>query len=105
MLAHSSAPARSWRDRTCRSSLPRPAMAGVTGQLEPLPGMTCGVWQMRPESTGHVRACSPDPQAPPAIQPNYLMAAEDRRAAVEGLRWARRLLSTEALAPWLGPEI
>ena len=77
---------------------------GVTGQLEPLPGMTCGVWQMRPESTGHVRACSPDPQAPPAIQPNYLMAAEDRRAAVEGLRWARRLLSTEALAPWRGPE-
>lgn len=77
---------------------------GVTGRLEPLPGMTCGVWQMRPESTGHVRARSPDPEEPPAIQPNYLTAAEDCLAAVDGLRWARRLLAAEALAPWCGPE-
>ena len=59
---------------------------------------------MRPESTGHVRARSPDPEEPPAIQPNYLTAAEDCLAAVDGLRWARRLLAAEALAPWCGPE-
>lgn len=29
---------------------------GVIGELEPLPGMTTGSWQMRPESRGYVRA-------------------------------------------------
>jgi choline dehydrogenase len=33
-----------------------------------------------------------------------MTAAADRRAAVDGLRWARRLLATEALGPWSGPE-
>ena len=76
----------------------------VTGGLEPLPGMTCGVWQMRPESRGYVRARSPDPDDSPAIQPNYLAAEEDRRTAIAGLRWARRLLATDALAPYRGGE-
>ena len=77
---------------------------GVTGALQRTPGMTIGVWQMRPESRGHVRARSPDPGAAPAIQPNYLAAPEDRAAAVAGLRWARRLMATRALAPFRGPE-
>jgi choline dehydrogenase len=77
---------------------------GVAGRLEVLPGMTCGVWQMRPESRGYVRARSPDPTEAPAIQPNYLAASTDRRAAVDGLRWARRLLATEALTPFRGAE-
>jgi choline dehydrogenase len=76
----------------------------VTGRLEPHPGMTCGVWQLRPESIGHVRARSADPDQAPAIQPNYLTAAEDCRAAIEGLRWARRLLGTKALEAWCCPE-
>ena len=73
---------------------------GVTGQLQDVPGMTIGVWQCRPESRGFVRARATDPRQPPAIQPNYLMAAEDREAAINGLRIARRLLGTRALAPW-----
>ena len=77
---------------------------GVTGKLQPFPGMTCGVWQMRPHSRGWVRARSGDPDAPPAIQPNYLAEAADRRAAVDGLRWARRLLGSAALAPYRGEE-
>jgi choline dehydrogenase len=77
---------------------------GVTGKLQPFPGMTCGVWQMRPESRGFVRALSPSPDDPPAIQPNYFAAEADRRAAVDGLRWARRLLRTEALAAYRGAE-
>jgi len=52
---------------------------GVTGGLESLPGMTCGVWQLRPESRGHVRAHSADPMEAPAIQPNYLATETDRR--------------------------
>ena len=77
---------------------------GVTGKLQPFPGMTCGVWQMRPHSRGWVRARSPDPAVAPAIQPNYLADDADRRAAVDGLRWARRLLASAALAPFRGSE-
>ena len=71
---------------------------GVTGQLQRTPGMTAGFWQMRPESRGHVRARSADPREAPEIQPNYLAAEADRRAAVQGVRWCRRLLGTNPLA-------
>ncbi|GAC1340706.1 MAG: GMC family oxidoreductase N-terminal domain-containing protein [Acetobacteraceae bacterium] len=77
---------------------------GVTGKLQPFPGMTCGVWQMRPHSRGWVRARSSDPALAPAIQPNYLAEAADRRAAIDGLRWARRLSNSAALAPYRGAE-
>ena len=77
---------------------------GVVGQLQPFPGMTNGVWQMRPESKGFVRARTADPKDAPAIQPNYLSAVADQRAIVEGLRWCRRLLATDALRPYRGPE-
>ena len=77
---------------------------GVTGKLQPFPGMTCGVWQMRPQSRGWVRARSADPMVAPAIQPNYLAEEADRRAAVDGLTWSRRLLGSAALAPYRGSE-
>ena len=77
---------------------------GVTGKLQPFPGMTCGVWQMRPHSRGWVRTRSADPALAPAIQPNYLADEADRRAAVDGLRWGRRLLNSAALAPYRGAE-
>ena len=77
---------------------------GVVGKLQPFPGMTNGVWQLRPESTGFVRARTADTSDAPAIQPNYLSAAADQRAVVDGLRWCRRFLATDALAPYRGPE-
>ncbi|MXP65204.1 choline dehydrogenase [Roseomonas sp. M0104] len=77
---------------------------GVTGQLQDVPGMTIGVWQCRPESRGTVLARDADPREAPAIQPNYLTAQEDRAAAIAGLRMARRLLGTCALAPWSAAE-
>lgn len=77
---------------------------GVTGKLQPFPGMTVGVWQMRPHSRGWVRARSADPAMPPAIQPNYLAEPADRQAAVDGLRWARRLMASAALKPFRGEE-
>jgi choline dehydrogenase len=77
---------------------------GVIGQLQPFPGMTNGVWQLRPESKGFVRARTADPDDAPAIQPNYLSAAADQRAVIDGLGWCRRLLGTSALAPYRGPE-
>ena len=78
--------------------------AGVVGQLQPFPGMTIGVWQMRPESRGFVRARTADPEDAPGIQPNYLSTVADQRAIVDGLRWCRRFLATDALRPYCGPE-
>lgn len=84
---------------------------GIVGLLDTYDGMTCGAWQQRPESRGHVRARSLDPLEPPEVQPNYLSAETDRRTIVEGVRWTRRLMETRALAPYLeglqspGPEV
>ncbi|HET6182609.1 MAG TPA: GMC family oxidoreductase N-terminal domain-containing protein [Acetobacteraceae bacterium] len=77
---------------------------GFVGLLDDFPGMTCGVWQHRPESTGYVRARSADPFEDPAIQPNYLADPMDRRVLLAGMKLARRLLRTSALAPWFDHE-
>lgn len=77
---------------------------GVVGQLQRVPGMTLGVWQMRPHSTGHVRALSADVTDAPEIQPNYLTDPADQHAIVQGLKWCRRLFASDALAAFRGPE-
>jgi len=73
---------------------------GYVGMLDKYPGMTCGVWQHRPESTGYVHAQSTDPFAAPIIQPNYLDHENDRRVLLDGVRLARQLLRTQALAQY-----
>lgn len=97
-----------------RPSLARPDLQGVfapasyragyVGMLDDYPGMTCGVWQHRPHSSGWVRLASNDPFADPVVQPNYLAHAEDRRVLLDGVRLARRLLRTRALAPYVAAE-
>ncbi|MGH1358702.1 MAG: GMC family oxidoreductase [Burkholderiaceae bacterium] len=72
--------------------------------LDDFPGATCGFTQQRPESTGHIRITSPDPQVDPLIQPNYLQAETDQRAAIDGIRLARRFMATEPLAGFLERE-
>lgn len=71
---------------------------GIAGLLDSYPGMTCGVWQQRPESVGYVRATSADPSATPRIQPNYLSDPIDQRVMIEGVRLGRRLFRTGPLA-------
>lgn len=77
---------------------------GVAGLLDKTPGMTCGVWQERPESMGSVTARSSNPFEPPAIQPNYLAEEKDRQVLLAGMRLARRLMQTSALAPYFDKE-
>jgi choline dehydrogenase len=77
---------------------------GFVGLLDNFPGMTCGVWQHRPESIGHVRARSTDPFTDPIIQPNYLSDPIDQRVLARGMRLARRLLHTEALKPFFARD-
>jgi choline dehydrogenase len=84
---------------------------GFVGMLDDYPGMTCGVWQHRPESVGYVRARSADPFEDPVIQPNYLSDPMDRGVLVAGMKLARRLLLAPELAHYFdgdmlpGPEV
>jgi choline dehydrogenase len=79
--------------------------AGIAGQLDSFPGMTCGAWQQRPESRGYVRARSSSAFVDPAIQPNYLAAETDRRVLLAGVKLARKLLATKELAHFVEGEI
>jgi choline dehydrogenase len=73
---------------------------GFVGLLDDYPGMTCGVWQHRPESIGYVRARSTDPFEAPIIQPNYLRDPIDQGILLKGMHLARQLLHTQALTPF-----
>ncbi len=84
---------------------PASYMEGIAGLLDTIPGMTCGVWQQRPESQGYVRAKSDDPFTDPAIQPNYLDLEVDRQVQTAGVRLGRQFLSTSALAPFYEREV
>lgn len=75
---------------------------GVAGLLDSFDGMTCGVWQQRPESLGYVRIKSKEAREHPEIQPNYLSTEIDRQAIIGGVKLARRLLETDPLKPFFG---
>jgi len=67
-------------------------------------GFTMSVCQLRPQARGHVRIKSRDPLAAPAMQPNYLSTPHDRATLVAGIRLARALAATRALAPYVAGE-
>jgi choline dehydrogenase len=50
-----------------------------------------------------VRIKSTDPRAYPAIMLNYLSAEEDRRVALDSMRFTRRIMTAKALAKY-SPE-
>ena len=77
---------------------------GRLGSLDTFPGMTCGAWEMRPESTGYVRIRSTDAAEDPVIQPNYLESESDRRVLIAAIRMARRILATPQLAAYSANE-
>lgn len=62
--------------------------------------ITPSVCNLRPTSRGEIRLANPDPETPPIIDPNYLATPEDRRIAVEGLRFTRRIMAAPALAKY-----
>jgi choline dehydrogenase len=77
---------------------------GKLGSLDTYPGMTCGAWQMRPESTGYVRIRSADPSVDPIIQPRYLAEEKDRQVLLAAIRTARRILASAPMAPYYESE-
>lgn len=74
---------------------------GTVGLFDTQPGMTLGVWQMRPESHGTVHALSQDPFDAPEINPNYLSDPRDRQVLVRSIRLGRALMKTDPLCPYL----
>lgn len=77
-------------------------MAG--GKPHDWPGCTFSVCQLRPESRGAVEIRSTDPLEPPSMRPNYLSAETDRICAVESIKYARKLASTDALKSYIAGE-
>ncbi|OGA65422.1 MAG: choline dehydrogenase [Betaproteobacteria bacterium RIFCSPLOWO2_12_FULL_68_20] len=79
--------------------------------LHPFPAITPSVCNLRPSSRGWLRIKSPDPAAYPEIKLNYLSTEDDRRVAVEGMRFTRRIMAAKALEKYApeefrpGPEI
>ncbi len=79
--------------------------------LHPFPAITPSVCNLRPTSRGWVRIKSPDPAAYPEIKLNYLSTGDDRKVAVDGMRFTRRIMAAKALAKYApeefrpGPEI
>jgi len=78
---------------------------GLVGVLDSFPGMTCGVWQQRPESAGYVRVSSSDPNAAPHVNPRWLSEATDQRVVLAALRAARKIFATEPLSSLIESEI
>ncbi|AMK25764.1 GMC family oxidoreductase [Sphingobium sp. TKS] len=72
--------------------------------LDPYPGMTVIAYYMRPDSQGHVRISSADPDVPPVIDANHLATDADRSHFVALFRWLRCLAQQPALKDWIVEE-
>ena len=73
--------------------------------------ITPSVCNLQPTSRGHVRIKSAGPLDAPAITLNYLSTEQDRKIAIVGLRFTRRIMAAKALARFEpeefrpGPEV
>ncbi|HEY7240041.1 MAG TPA: GMC family oxidoreductase N-terminal domain-containing protein [Burkholderiales bacterium] len=72
--------------------------------LHSFPGITPSVCNLRPTSRGAVRIKTGDPLDHPQIRLNYLSTEEDRRVAVAGMRFTRRIMAAGALARYQPEE-
>ncbi|MGB6007867.1 GMC family oxidoreductase [Castellaniella sp.] len=77
-------------------------MAG--GAVHDFSGCTYSMCQLRPESRGSIRIQSADPLQAPAIHSNYLDTERDRRSAVAGVKYARRLAAAAPLSSLMKRE-
>ena len=77
---------------------------GLAYVLDDFPGMSCGARQQRPESHGHVRLRSADPQAAPVVQPNYLTDPRDQAVLLTAIKLARRLMASVAMSRYFESE-
>jgi choline dehydrogenase len=67
-------------------------------EMHDFPGCQLTCIPCRPESRGWLRIRSPYPTIPPRIQPNYLATQSDKETLVAGLRIARKVFVSPAMA-------
>jgi choline dehydrogenase len=72
--------------------------------LHNFPAITPSVCNLRPTSRGFVRIKSLDPAVHPEIRLNYLSTEEDRKVAVDGMRFTRRIMAAKALEKYAPVE-
>ncbi|HWA37090.1 MAG TPA: GMC family oxidoreductase N-terminal domain-containing protein [Burkholderiales bacterium] len=72
--------------------------------LHGFPAITPSVCNLRPASRGFVRVKTKDPMDYPEIKLNYLQAEEDRRVAIDAMRFTRRIMAAKALARYAPEE-
>ncbi|MEM7021927.1 MAG: GMC oxidoreductase, partial [Pseudomonadota bacterium] len=72
--------------------------------VHPFSAFTMSVCQLRPESRGEIRLKDPNPQAHPAIHPNYLATETDRQTIAAGVGIARRIAAHAPLAGKIASE-
>jgi len=73
--------------------------------VERQPGITIYGQILRPTSEGSVRINSNDPEALPAITPNWLSTPADQQAAIDMVRYMRRYMTQPAIRPYAGEEL
>ena len=72
--------------------------------LHSFPAITPSVCNLRPASRGWVRIKSPNAADYPEIRLNYLKDEQDRKVAVDGMRFTRRIMAAKALAKYQPEE-
>ena len=72
--------------------------------LHSFAAFTASVCNLNPTSRGTVHIRSPRFEDAPAIAPQYLSTAEDRKVAADSLRVTRRIVAQSALAPYQPEE-
>ena len=84
-------------------------MAGSSPKIgDPMhkfPACTFGAIPCRPESRGWLRITSPDPEKPPAMQPNYMSTQNDRDTMVAALKVTRKIFATPAMRRYVTEEV
>ena len=74
------------------------------GKMHDFPACQATCIPCRQESRGWLRIRSPDPAAPPAIQPSYLSTQADKDTLIAGLRIARGVMRTRAMQKSVSEE-
>ena len=72
--------------------------------LHSFPAITASVCNLNPTSRGTVNITSARFEDAPAIAPNYLATAEDRKVAADSLRVTRRIMAQDAMQPFQPEE-
>lgn len=71
----------------------------------PFSGFTILAEHVRPDARGHVRITGPGPNDQPEIQFNFLETEADQRAAIAGLKYARKIAATRPMAECIESEL